>query len=76
MMGKLDVVIDENGVRFENIDTEMIINYFDDDSRNFELVPFNQYDEDYEKSHQRYGLGLTKEWIENTVKEVVDEKYR
>lgn len=76
MMGKLDVVIDENGVKFENIDTEMIINYFDDDSRNFELVPFNQYDEDYEKSHQRYDLGLTKEWIENTFKEVVDEKYR
>ena len=76
MMGKLDVVIDENGVKFENIDTEMIINYFDDDSRNFELVPFNQYDEDYEKSHQRHDLGLTKEWIENTFKEVVDEKYR
>ena len=76
MMGKFDVVLDENGLKFENIDTEMIVNYFDADARNFELVPLNQYNEEYETSHQRYELGLTKEWIENTFNEVVNEKYR
>lgn len=76
MMGKLDIVLDENGLKFENIDTEMIVNYFDADARNFELVPLSQYNEEYETSHQRYGLGLTKEWIENTFNEVVNEKYR
>ena len=46
MMGKFDVVLDENGLKFENIDTEMIVNYFDADARNFELVPLNQYNEE------------------------------
>ena len=58
------------------MNTEMIVNYFDADARNFELVPLNQYNEEYETSHQRYELGLTKEWIENTFNEVVNEKYR
>ena len=76
MMGKFDVVLDENGLKFENIDTDMFVNYFDAVARNFELVPLNQYNEEYETSHQRYELGLTKEWIENTFNEVVNEKYR
>lgn len=76
MMANLDVVIDENGLRFEEFDTEMIVNYFDEDSRNFELIPLSEYNEVYEKSHQRYSLGLTREWIENTFHDVIDEKYR
>lgn len=76
MMANLDVVIDENGLRFEEFDTEMIVNYFDEDSRNFELIPLSEYNEAYEKSHQRYSLGLTREWIENTFHDVIDEKYR
>ena len=72
MMATLDVVIDENGLKFENMNTEMIVNYFDDNSRNFELVPFNEYNETYEKSHQRYHLGLDCDFIQNMVDEVIN----
>ena len=77
MLSKLEVVVgDKKDVRFENIDTEMIVNYFDKDSRYWELVPFSQYDSKYETTHQRYALGLTKAFIQDIFENVVDEKYR
>ena len=54
------------------MNTEMIVNYFDDNSRNFELVPFNEYNETYEKSHQRYHLGLDCDFIQNMVDDVIN----
>ena len=70
-------VIKENGkISFDNIDTDLIINYFDKDMRNFELVPFDEYNENYEINHYRYTKGLNKEFINDIYKNVIDEKYR
>lgn len=76
MLGNLEVVVNQKEVRFENIDTNLIVNYFDKDARNFELVPLDKYDQTYEKSHQRYSLGLAKDAITEMFNSVVDAKYR
>lgn len=76
MLSKLDIVYSSEGVSFENIQTEMIVNYFDQNARSWELVPLNEYTKDYERTHQRFYLGLTKEFIEDMHESVIDEKYR
>lgn len=43
---------------------------------NWSLIPFKDYTEDYEKSHFRYSLGLTKDFINSTYTSVIDEQYR
>lgn len=76
LLATLDVVMDNNKVNFENIATELTINYFDKDMRNFKLIPYKDYSEKYEKSHYRYNKGLTKKFISNIYEEVIDEEYR
>lgn len=60
--------------KIEKIKTNIIVNYYDKDMRNFILVPLNKYDQ-YEKSHYRYKMGLTKDFITNTYNKVIDSKY-
>lgn len=53
-----------------------IINYYDKDFKNFKLVPLNSYDEDLEKSHNRYDMGLTKDFIVNSFNNVIDSQFK
>lgn len=76
LLSSLEVVVSEEGVRFEGIDTELIINYFDEYSRNWELIPYSEYSEDYERTHQRFYLGLTKDFINQIYEDVIDAQYR
>ena len=77
LLSKISLKINkDNNIEFDNIKTEPIINYFDKDMRNFELIPLSQYNETYEKSHYRYNLGLTKDFINKTFNNVIDENFR
>lgn len=77
LLSKISLKINkDNNIEFDNIKTEPIINYFNKDMRNFELIPLSQYNETYEKSHYRYNLGLTKDFINKTFNNVIDENFR
>ena len=76
LMGKFKIVEENNGYRIDNVKSELIINYFDVNMRNFELIPYNEYTKNYEESHYRYSYGLTREFIDNMYSNVIDEKYR
>lgn len=77
LLSTFNVIIDENkNISFDDIKTEPIVNYFDTAMNNWSLIPFKDYTEDYEKSHFRYSLGLTKDFINSTYTSVIDEQYR
>lgn len=76
LLSTLEVVIENNKVNFQNIDTELIVNYFDSNMRDFKLVPFENYDDKYEKNHYRYAKGLTKDFIMSMYEKVIEKEYR
>ncbi len=77
LLSKIKLEIDkDNNITFKEVKAEPIINYFDSSMNNFELIPFSDYTTKYEQSHFRYSLGLTRDFINKTFNDVVDEKYR
>ena len=77
LLSTFNVIMDENkNISFDDIKTEPIVNYFDTSMNNWTLIPFKDYTDDYEKSHFRYSLGLTKDFINSTYTSVIDEQYR
>ena len=76
LLSKLNVTKQDNNITIDTPKTELIVNYFDKDMNNFMLIPFKDYASDYEKNHYRYSKGLTKDFINNMYKKVIDEKYR
>lgn len=77
LLSKISLKINkDNNIEFDSIKTEPIINYFNKDMRNFELIPLSEYNEKYEKSHYRYNLGLSKDFINKTFNNVIDENFR
>lgn len=71
MMVTLDIKKQEEKILIENIDYIPIINYYDQNLKNFKLVPFNQYTNELEKSHYHYQNGFTKEWIKKTYQKLI-----
>jgi len=76
LLSTLNIIKENDIIKIEDIDTQLTINYFDNSMRNFKLIPFNDYNENYEKTHLRYRKGLTREFINNIYKNVIDDKYR
>lgn len=76
LLSSLVVTKENNHITIDNITTEPIINYYDKNLRNFTLVPYSLYDEEYETTHYRYNLGLSKEFITNTYEAVIPECFR
>ena len=76
MISKLQIIKEEDKIKIDNIKTELAVNYFDKDMNNFIIVPFKDYNEEYEKSHLRYSKGLTREFINNMYNKVIDKEYR
>lgn len=71
MMVSLDIKKQEEKISIENINYIPIINYYDQNLKNFKLVPFNQYTNELEKSHYHYDNGFTKEWIKKTYQKLI-----
>ncbi len=76
LMAKLNIKKLDKGIDITDIKTEPIINYYDKDMRNFELVPYSLYNDSYEKNHYRYPYNFTKEFIKNMYENVISEEYR
>lgn len=76
LLSKVKIEYDNNLIDFKEIKTIPVINYFDKNKTNFELIPYSEYDINYEKNHYRYNLGLNKTFIENTFNSVIDKKYQ
>lgn len=76
LLSKINIELDDSdNVIFNNIDTDIIVNYFDSDMKEFKLIPLSDY-KTYENKHLRYSLGLTYDFIYNTYTSVIDSKYR
>ena len=54
----------------------VLVNYFNNNMSDFLLIPYQDYNEEYEARHLRYSLGLTKDFIKTTYESVIDQKYR
>ena len=76
LLSKVKVKYDNNKMEILDISTIPIINYYDKSINNFELIPFNEYTSEYEKSHRRYNYGLNNRFINNLFNEIIDEKYQ
>ena len=76
LLSTLTITKNNKDITIKNVKTEPIVNYFDKDMKNFELIPFKDYNEDYEKKHYRYSYGLTNKFIKDMYESVIDEKYR
>ncbi len=76
LLSTLKVVKDNDELKLENIVAKPVINYFDKNMSNFVLVPYEDYNEDYEKKHYRYSYGLTKDFIKNTYESVINKNFR
>ncbi len=76
LLSNLQVELVNENVEFKNINTELMINYFNKNMNDFKIIPLDKYNEEYEKSHYRYEKGLTKEFINNMYERVVNKEYR
>lgn len=74
LMINLDIEKIDDKISITNINYIPIINYYDKNLRNFQLVPYDQYNETLEKSHYHYKNGFTKQWIQNTYKKLIKIK--
>ena len=63
LLSQFKVTLDNGKVDFSDITNHLIVNHLNYDMKKFTLVPLEQYDEFYEKTHYRYNLGFNKEFI-------------
>ena len=76
LLSTLNIIKNNADIRIDNVETELIINYFNKNMTNFELVPFKDYNDTYEKNHYRYDKGLNREFINDIYENVIDKEYR
>jgi len=76
LLSTLEVDKDKNGIYIKNVKAKPVINYYDTNMRNFQLVPFSEYDEDLEKSHYRYKYNFNRSFIEEAYNRVIDSQFR
>ena len=63
LLSQFKVRFDNGKVEFSDLTNHLIVNHLNYDMRKFTLVPFEQYDEFYEKTHFRYNLGFNRDFI-------------
>ena len=63
LLSQFKVSLTDNSVEISDITNHLIVNHLNYDMKKFALVPFEQYDEFYEKTHLRYKLGFNRDFI-------------
>ncbi|MBO7571516.1 MAG: CapA family protein [Bacteroidales bacterium] len=63
LLSQFKVWFDNGKVEFSDLTNHLIVNHLNYDMKKFALVPFEQYDEFYEKTHYRYNLGFNRDFI-------------
>lgn len=76
LLSQLNVIKKNDEIIISDITTEPIINYYDKNLRNFQLIPYHLYTQDYEVNHYRYFKGFNKEFILDTYHQVISEEFR
>lgn len=76
LLSTLQVEKNKNGIYIKDIKTTPIINYFDTNMRNFQLVPLDEYTEDLEKSHFRYKYNFNRKFIEQAYMTIISNEFR
>ncbi len=75
LLSTLKVIKDEDTISIKDIKAEPIVNYYDKDMRNFELIPLSEYTTEYEVSHYRYKYNFNKDFITDTFNKVVSSEF-
>lgn len=75
LLSQFKVKLDNGKVEFSDLTNHLIVNHLNYDMKKFILVPFEQYDEFYEKTHLRYNLGFNKGFI-NGLYNVVNKEIK
>ncbi len=76
LLSTLKVVKDDNSLKIKDIKADPVINYYDKDMRNFELIPLSEYTTKYETSHYRYKYNFDRDFITDTFNQVIPEIFR
>lgn len=75
LLSQFKVSLDNGKVEISDLTNHLIVNHINYDMKKFVLVPFEQYDEFYEKTHYRYNLGFNREFV-NGLYEVVNKELK
>ena len=77
LLANIDIELDDNNkVKFNNIKTEPIINYFNSNKRDFRMIPLSEYNNDYESSHILYNQGFNKTYINDLYSRIIPQEFR
>ena len=63
LLSQFNVRLDNGKVEISDLSNHLIVNHINYDMKKFALVPLEQYDEFYEKTHLRYNLGFNRDFI-------------
>ncbi len=75
LLSQFNVRLDNGKVEISDLSNHLIVNHINYDMKKFALVPLEQYDEFYEKTHLRYNLGFNRDFI-NGLHEVVNKNLK
>ena len=76
LLSKVSITKTDDVVSIDNIRTLPIVDYYDKNLRNFMLIPFDEYNSDYEVSHYLYSNNFNRNFITSTYESVIDAEFR
>lgn len=76
LLSTLNVTKNEDKIEISDVSTEAIVNYYDQNLRNFELIPLKEYTEEQEKGHYRYKSNFNRNFVERIYTSVIPEEFR
>lgn len=75
LLSQFTVKLNNGKVEISDLSNHLIVNHLNYDMKKFALVPLEQYDEFYEKTHFRYSLGFNRDFI-NGLYDVVNKEIK
>lgn len=76
LLSQLVVTKENDKISISNIETQPVINYFDNDLNNFKLIPINKYTSTYENTHYRYQFNFNKQFVNDMFNNVIKDEFR
>ena len=76
LLSQLIITKEDDLITISDVTTEPIINYYDSNLRNFQLIPYHLYTQEDEINHYRYDKGFTKEFVLDTYHQVIPLEFQ
>ncbi len=76
LLSTLEITKEQEQIAINEVNAEPIINYYDSNLRNFELIPLKDYSAKYNTTHNRYTKNFTKSYVQTTFERVVPSEFR